>query len=270
MHDRSRHVIIGLIILPTLLFATSIAHVRGVESSWGVTPGDSWTWEIHQAAWDDPGDPSWIGRQATVSITTMENDSTWTWLKGNVTALDVQGNVDFSETDLLLGNVSIADGLNLDLYLNGSAFILPAIIPLPASQSFSLFSKLVNATLQDILDEFAAEIPVSIDDDYTVGTTENGWMITFSVSGSIEGYTLNENALEFLVEFDDHGVAERFKATATGIQFGEVLVSVVLFEIVRTDVEGSPVPGYTVVAVLVLVPVAIAVIARRIGKQKRA
>lgn len=262
------------ILLPTcaallVVLAASIAPVTATSASWGVSSGE-WTWKVTKCAWDSfDTTTTWMGRTSTINVTGSGNSSSHAWITGDLSLLEANGTSAGSFTGILLGNVS-TDGTDLEVYASATEFILPAIIPLPIAQALDAFVVFLNDTIHDLIASVPAGFPIVIHDDFTFAVSGNTLRVNFTVDVDYQGISLTNQDMVLAIQYDDDGVATRFEGYVANIKYGNFnVLKYTIFEITRTDqLPGLEVPGYPLLVLLLVVPVATALLATRIKRQR--
>lgn len=216
----------------------SIVQTRAVNMLWNVNEGDAWTWQVTTAVWDDTGDI--VGKRGIVAISEVNNNSEFTWIKGNISIFNADGSVNYSTTGLLIGNISIDSNsiTSFSIFSDAENFMFPAVLPLPISEVDTQIEDLLNNTIQELLSNYSSEIPIDI--SYNGITFDEGSiLLNFSANGELEGYTLDNQLFQVEISYDDKGVVLSVTATAIDVYSS---IDIVVFEV--TQSTGGDVPGF--------------------------
>jgi hypothetical protein len=263
----------GVMMLATII-GMSMVNATSSGNAFAVSMGQSWTWKVTKCVWDNSNQPKFIGKGATITITNATNTTSFSWIKGNVTLLNADGSTIQSLTDVILGNISTSNASILAVYANSSNFVLPIIIPFPLDQTFAAFAAFINSTFNGLIAQYGSQIPFTLSKNYTINaatisSTSSKFSITFYISGTVSGYTITDQPVELSISIDGSGVVTDFTAIAKSIKISSsTTVDLTIFEITRTDVGSSSIPGYSIAIVALGVVTAVGLVAVNIKRRK--
>ncbi|MHA1369571.1 MAG: hypothetical protein ACTSWN_12735 [Promethearchaeota archaeon] len=244
---------LSLLVLAALVLGTSIQMSFAISIFWGPERHSNYEWIVDSSVWDDYLDADRLGGQkVSINVSTIEEGSSYTWIRGDVHIYRANSSLYLENNDALLGNASLSNASNFEIYTNETQNLIPPFIPLPLSDALDAFSSMFYLEVSSLLEEnfdsgkLNQDVICSIAENFTSSVEDNTLKITFKTNLTFDVYRLVNHDIQASIRFDDKGVCEHFKIWVSNatIQGGNIIPDVVFFEVYES-IEENPqtIPG---------------------------